>query len=407
MPFKRPPQADLATFVAYVCTDEGAAVARDVVDQSGGSGGAIHGGGLSGAARLSTDSPVAHTILAEIGNIPVDMACECVTELCKTGANVIVLGTQSDLQTYRALRTAGATEYFNLPVSAADILTAQTPQRPSGVVVDMPLVKTKSPSIAVMGATGGVGASVLAQNLAYHLSSPKGLNQRTALLDADLYFGSQAIDLDRDSTAGLFEALMTPDRIDDTFISATMSHLSDQLSLYSHQVGAGQDAGPYEGGLPRIFDPLRAEFEAVVTDLPRRLLFDRPDVTEHLDAVMLVIPAGFAGVNAATRLIERIHMSAPDLRILPVLSELRQDAGLSRKDIETTLDMPLTAILPRSDKPLTKAHRAAKPLVELQPRGPYAKVIRTLWEATKTQLKPAAQKADAKADRPLRKRLFG
>ena len=43
-------------FVAFVCTDVGAATARAVMAASGGSEETIHGGGLSGAARLSPDT---------------------------------------------------------------------------------------------------------------------------------------------------------------------------------------------------------------------------------------------------------------------------------------------------------------------------------------------------------------
>ena len=405
MPFDSTTSQDLAQYEAYVCTDEGAAIARAVVQSTGGSSAALHGGGLSGAARLASDVATAQIIIAEIGNIPVDMACECVTELRKTGAHVIVLGDQTDIATYRALLKAGATEYFSFPVAAEDILAAK-PERPAPteqVVVELPKPIAKNPSIAVLGSNGGVGASLLVQNLAFHASAPKGANLRTALIDADLQFGSQAIDLDRDETTGLFDALMTPSRLDETFISATMDHITDRLSMYSNQVRIGQDALPYEGGLPGIYDPLRAEFDAVITDLPRETLMRREDLAHHIDALVLVIPAGFSGVNAATRLIERITERNPDVRILPVLSEVRKDAGLSRKDIEKTLARKLIATLPRSDAPMSKAHRAAKPLVEIQPRGPYTKAVADIWTAAMS----AKRAPDQPATRPLMKKLFG
>jgi len=381
MPFDSTTSQDLAQYEAYVCTDEGAAIARAVVQSTGGSSAALHGGGLSGAARLASDVATAQIIIAEIGNIPVDMACECVTELRKTGAHVIVLGDQTDIATYRALLKAGATEYFSFPVAAEDILAAKT-ERPAPteqVVVELPKPIAKNPSIAVLGSNGGVGASLLVQNLAFHAS------------------------LDRDETTGLFDALMTPSRLDETFISATMDHITDRLSMYSNQVRIGQDALPYEGGLPGIYDPLRAEFDAVITDLPRETLMRREDLAHHIDALVLVIPAGFSGVNAATRLIERITERNPDVRILPVLSEVRKDAGLSRKDIEKTLARKLIATLPRSDAPMSKAHRAAKPLVEIQPRGPYTKAVADIWTAAMS----AKRAPDQPATRPLMKKLFG
>lgn len=400
MPFDSSTPHELAKVVAYVCTDEGAAVARSVVERTGGASGALHGGGLSGAARIGSDSRAAEIVLTEIGNIPVQMACECVSEICRSGAEVIVLGAQTDIETYRSLRRAGALEYFSFPVTAEDILSVQ---RDVPVKFERTQPAAKVPSIAVIGSNGGVGASLLAQNLAFHAASPKGANLRTALLDADLQFGSQAIDLDRDETVGLFEALKAPDRIDQTFLGATMDHVSDRLSLYSHQVRIGQDAMSYESGLPRLFAPLRAEFGALVTDIPRGTLMQQAELAAQLDAVILVIPAGFSGVSAASRLVERMTAQSPDLRILPVLSDLRRDAALSRKDTETAIGRSIVAILPRSDAALARAHRAARPLIECQPRGDYAKAVRKIWSAAM-----AAQHGAAKpVRRPLMKRMFG
>jgi pilus assembly protein CpaE len=190
----------------------------------------------------------------------------------------------------------------------------------------------------------------------------------------------------------MFEALMSPERIDATFIAATMDHLSDHLSLYSRQIRFGQDIQTYSAGLPQLYPPLRAEFDTIITDLPRTRLLQNPELAAQFEALVLVIPTGFSGVNAARRLIEGIADHAPDTRIIPVLSDLRPDAKLSRKDIATTIGRGIVATLPRCDAPLTRAHRAARPLIEMQPNGAYAKALRTIWSAVQTDAaKPKAR----------------
>ena len=87
----------------------------------------------------------------------------------------------------------------------------------------------------------------------------------------------------------------------------------------------------------------------MITDLPRSLVFQRSDLARHLDAVVVVIPAGFAGVNAASRLIKPVTAQKPDLRILLVVSDLRRDAGLSLKDIRATIGHDIVTTLPRCD----------------------------------------------------------
>jgi pilus assembly protein CpaE len=402
MPFDAATGQDIAQLVAYVCTDKGADVARSALELSGSDSKSLHGGGLSGAARLCSDTAQAQIILTEIGNISVEMACECVTELSRSGALVVVLGAQTDIGTYRALLKAGAAEYFTFPVSAQDILSVQPKPAETSVVVPLPQPVTKAPSIAILGSNGGVGASMLAQNLAYYSAGTKGQNRRTGLLDADLQFGSLAIDLDRDETVGLFDALRAPDRLDSTYMNATMEHLTDRLSLYSQQIRAGQDVQAYKKGLPWLFPPLREEFEVLITDLPRTVLMQHADLAQHLSVLVLVIPAGFSGVNAASRLIGRIASHEPDVQILPVLSELRHDAGLSKKDIEKTIGLPILATLPRCDVAMTKAQRAGRPLIEMQPRSAYAKVVRAIWDAATAQRKQESRRKPI----PLVGRIF-
>ncbi len=382
-------------WAAFVCTDQGAEIARAVLGRVNGDEQMLRGGGLSGAARVSTGVPVARRLLAEIGNMPVETACESVTEISQSGAEVIVLGHQADLATYRALRKAGALEYFAFPVTPDEIVALLS----APVAHDAsPLAETVSPVIGVCGSNGGVGASLLAQNLAFLAASAKGAALETALIDGDLQFGAQAIDLDQADTPGFVEALSAPDRVDATFLEATMTRIGAQLFLYGHQCGAGQNPEVLEAGLARLVGLLRKEFGAVVLDLPRALLLRPPELAKSLDALIMVVPAGFAGVNAASRLLSRLKAESPDLRVLPVLSELRRDAGLSRKEIAKGLGQEIAAVLPRADAAMTRAHRAARPMIEAEPRSPYAKSVRALWNAAVlTEEKP----------RKSRRRLFG
>lgn len=401
MPFDAETASSLTSYVAYVLTDQGADVAHQVVLASGGHEGALHGGGLSGAARLGTGALAARVVLAEIGNISLELACECVAEICRGGADVIVLGERSDMVTYRALRRAGALDYFAFPVSAEDILNTPVTLAAAPPPAPTPVLPAMAKSIGVIGSNGGVGASLLAQNLAFHAANTKGVNLRTALLDADFLFGSHALDLDRDETPGLFEALLAPGRVDDTYLNATMDHLRPQLSLYSNQVSVGQDLGALQAGLPALMPQMRGAFDAVITDLPRNLLSQAGDLPRHLDAVVVVIPAGFAGVNAASRLFKHLDREFQGLRLLPVLSEVRRDAGLSVKDVQTAIGRKLVATLPRCDAQVLRAHRDARPLIESQPRSPYAAAVRSIWEAVHTPPKDAAPKSAS-----LLKRIF-
>lgn len=381
------PSSPAPTWAAYVCTEQGAGVARAVLEDLGFGEAALRGGGLSGAARLSEGPPIAEVLLTEIGNTPLEMACDCVAEIRKTGARVVALGQQSDLSTYRALRKAGAWEYFAFPVAPSDIASLRA-EAPTPANIAPPPAAAPCPTLGVLGVSGGAGASMLARNLAFHAAGSRGPSLRCALIDADLQFGTQALDLDCPETPGLIEALSAPDRIDETFLGATMGTPSERVTLYSHQPRAGRDIAALESALPRIVAPLRKAHDALILDLPRGATLRHPALAAELDALILVVPAGYAGVNAATRLIQRLRAEVPGLRLLPVLSDLRRDAGLNRRDIARAIGVDFVAQLPRCDAAATRALRNAAALVESQPRGPYARAVRDLFALAVTTDKP-------------------
>ncbi|MFW2587266.1 AAA family ATPase [Sagittula sp. SSi028] len=383
---KVPTDTSVPVFCAYVCTDQGAALARDVLGALGVADSALRGGGLSGAARVSGDTPVAMRLLAELGNLPLDQACEAVADIRASGAEVIVLGQLDDLRTARALRRAGALDYFDygsLPEDIADLcrFTPDTVRETTPEPVASVSAPVTSPVVGVIGCSGGAGASLLARNFAFAASK----THRAALVDADLRFGTQALDLDCPTTPGLAEALSAPERVDQTFLKATMHSLNDGLSLYAHPHGATE---PSIATMPRLLPKLRENFEAVVVDLPREAILTQPDIARALDVVILVLPAGYGGINVASRLIPRLMQAAPDLRILPVLSELRKDAGLSHKEIAQALLVDIAGVLPRCDGAALAAHRAGRSIIDMQRRGAYARSVHALWKRVNGQVAP-------------------
>jgi Flp pilus assembly CpaE family ATPase len=364
-------------FAAFVCTESGEALARDVITASGAPSGALLGGGLSGAARAAQQSPGAQMVLTEL-DLPLERACAVVSRLRQGGTSVLVFGQDLSIQTYRALRGAGALEYFPMPVSAEEILSFEVTMPPAANVAE-PIGQTHR-TIGVIGTNGGVGASAFAANLAYMAASPKHEGRKTALVDADVQFGSIALDLDRDGTPGLLDALSGPDRIDATFLDGTMDHLSDTLALYS--LANDLQAGGCQGShfWPDMMRRVTQEFSTTIFDLPRNLILQTPDVLKALDAAILVVPAGYAGVSAAVRLVAYLRQEHPRLTLTFVLSDVRKDAQLSPSDIAKALGLDMAAVLPRCDAQMLRAQRKGRTVAELYPRMAYSKACHTVLD---------------------------
>ncbi len=399
-----PAQAPDCDVAAFMFTDQGAQLAREVGQSLDPGTHKLNGGGLSAAARISMGAPVARTILAEMGQMTTEDACESVAEIVQNGSSVVVIGTRDDLNLYRALCAAGARDYFAFPAEASDVLSAVArPVSPAPAAAPtIELVPTARPGtrIGVVGCAGGVGASMLAQNIAFCFSDPKGVGKRTALLDADLRFGTQAVDLDRRDTPGLLDALSAPDRIDDTLLGATMEKVNNTLSLYSHQPKLTALDLNQTDAMPQMIAALARAFDTVVVDVPRSALADDPTLAEGYDVIIPVLSPGYASVNTATRLLALLRDAAPSTRLLPVLSEFRQDAGLPAKDIAKAIGRDISAVLPKCDAAVRRAQRGARPLISDQPRSPYARILRKLCDEITAE-------GDSAVPKSIKSRLFG
>src|SRR5258708_12500982 len=83
--------------------------------------------------------------------------------------------------------------------------------------------------LAVVGAKGGVGASVVAHNIAWAVARDMQLD--TVVADLDLPFGTAGLDYNQDPPQGIADAVLSPDRVDTAFVDRLLSKCTDHLSL--------------------------------------------------------------------------------------------------------------------------------------------------------------------------------
>src|SRR5690606_18391155 len=80
-----------------------------------------------------------------------------------------------------------------------------------------------------IGAKGGVGASTIAHNVGWMMSSL--FETEVVIADLDLAFGTASIDFDQDPPQGIAEAVFSPERIDEVYLDRLLAQCSEHLSL--------------------------------------------------------------------------------------------------------------------------------------------------------------------------------
>src|SRR5205814_5847122 len=108
--------------------------------------------------------------------------------------------------------------------------------------------------LAVVGAKGGVGASTVAHNLAWHIARDLALD--SVVIDLDLAFGTAGLDYNQDPAQGIANAVLSQDRPDTALMERLLAKCTERLSLL---------AAP--ASLDRVYDFGAEAFDAVFDTL--------------------------------------------------------------------------------------------------------------------------------------------
>jgi pilus assembly protein CpaE len=279
----------------------------------------------------------------------------------------------------------GAAQVVMLPVDVVDFREAI-----NMVALQFGYAASQSQVIAVTGAHGGVGSTMLAVNLAYELAHSYQLD--TIVAELSLNFGVFASYLAIEPEYTTLELLQHAADIDIYITSKALIPFGERLSVLAGPVHAvtAPDVTPLT--IARLIDDLRQLAQVVILDVPSTLD----------DAQLATLSAADEVVLVTDHTVPSIHMSAEALRFgirahSPWVVVNRFDSEIGGLDVDhiknilaidslrtLTLDheavngsincgQPLRLCYPKS-KALADIHALAKDLLKLkQPVNPVAK----------------------------------
>lgn len=240
------------------------------------------------------------------------------------------------LELWQSAFAMGAGKVLTLPDEEDALLAAlaDAAEGPSG---------ERGHVIAVVGARGGAGASVVAASVGLGVSRAGG----TALLvDCDPLGGGVDSVVGAENSTGL----RWPDlRVRSGRVA--MSELEAALPYRKHGKGrlylmsCDRDGpGPTADAVAAVVEAGRRAGRVVVCDLPRRLDDGAGEAARRADLIVLVVPAEFRACVAAKRVLAQIG----ELRDrVQVLARGPAPDGLTAEDVVDAVGAPLLAWLPR------------------------------------------------------------
>jgi len=343
----------------------------------------VNDGGIAAAIQLLVTTSSPRRLIVDLGDAadPVT-AVQMLRDTCTAETVIVALGAVNDVKLYREICRAGAADYIVKPTTR-DLLdeAIERALRSHEEGGDAAAKEAKlGRLILFIGAKGGIGTSTLAMNCAWLLAHEH--NQRVALVDLDLQFGTMALNLDLEPGHGLCEALAHSNRVDGLFLKSAMVNESANLSLLASEepLDRAVEINPEAAAL--LFEQLRRNYSQVVVDLPRGLLSVSRDLIAKATEVMVVCDLSLASVRDTLRVISYIREASTVANVSVVANRAVNGRGqIPKADFERGIETKIAYLVPDEPKAVALAANAGKPLPAVAKRSAVVNSLRQITTA--------------------------
>jgi pilus assembly protein CpaE len=327
---------DRVPLVAFVTDADSDAVLRETLLAELGEGSEVRRGDVIAATKSLRRSSTPQALIVDVTGVDQPLtALEELALVVEPDVRVLVVGERQDAAFYRQLtRGLGVLEYLFKPLTQEMVARHLLPYlRQGGTQRDMHLRGGRV--ITVTGVRGGVGATTLAANLAWHLGEEA--RRHTILFDGDLHSGASALLLGARTTNGLRAALEHPERVDELFVERTAQPCGERLHVMAAEEKPLEAVLSQPGAAARLMAMLRRRYNFVVVDLPAR---SGPIAREILDMAhqrVLVTDATLTGAREMLRYAAIPNAPTQSRRAFTVLNRAGQPGLLTAAQMKEAL----------------------------------------------------------------------
>jgi pilus assembly protein CpaE len=273
---------------------------------------------------------------------------------------VLVVGEVEHADFYREItRGLGAAEYLSKPVTRDRVLRHFGPFAQGSAFAAPQMAGGRA--IAVTGVRGGVGATTIAVNLAWHFGV--GMRRHTVLLDPDTHLGATAFLLNIQPGPGLRMALESPDRIDSLLAERAAQPAADRLHVLAAEEKIASPTNHAPGAAPALLTALRNRYNFIIVDVPFAPVPLYRDLLDLVDQRILVMDPSLAAIRDTVRLMGLPKGPGQDQRAVVVLNRMGVPGGLSRKQVEEALKMKVDVAIPDLPRQVGNAATLGEPVM--------------------------------------------
>lgn len=280
-------------------------------------------------------------------------------------APLFVISERTDREFLLRAMHLGVREVLAWPISQDEVQAALDRVRGARRRVAGP---SRSTVVAVAGQKGGVGATVVAINLALALAELQG--ERCALVDLGRPFPDIGNFLDQVPCHDLSEVFRDIHDLDQSFFTKIMQPYEDSLAILHGISDFKEQDNINVEGVSKVFKILRSLYKHIVVDLGH--IFDDLffQVFNEADLVLMVTELNvpnFRNLKKFWALLKDWGPSRKKIKIIINRYEKNDDLGMDQ--LEKVLEEPPLAILPADHNHVHMAINQGVPLEKLARRS--------------------------------------
>ncbi|WP_122340800.1 AAA family ATPase [Pseudomonas caricapapayae] len=341
----QPPDAAPVRIAVFAANAPDAQSLEGLVQRLGEQQPHIATGGVPAALRWCAQRRAEVLLIDLDGEAAPLQALHELAERCEPECQVIALGSESDVDLYRALLHSGVVDYLRKPVRL-DLL-ASTLERARSEH-DGSFARTGR-TLAVTACAGGLGTSSVASGIAQLLSTQR--HTPVAVVDYDRHKSDQLVLLGVDGDAGLASALESQ-ALDARLLQRAMLEVNPRLHLMA-QSPVAQPAPVDTERLLNLGGNLCRLFNQVIWDLPAAHSKEMLEILRHSETRIVLTDLTVQGARSTQRLLEAIGDESDGQQLLLVENPVRGGkAPIEVEQFEAFLGRRLDMRLPHAGQTL-------------------------------------------------------
>ena len=337
-------------------------------------------------SRYEFFSDVVEQTTPDIGLVAMDSNPEQAIRLLSDVANqapqctLLVTSSSTDGRLILESMRAGAKEFLTEPVKPEDLASAL--QRVKQQMGGSPGESAQGCKlIAVAGATGGVGSSSVAVNLACALAAEEG--NSTALVDLDVALGDADVFLDTIPEYTLADVAQNVARLDLTLLKKSLTKHSSGVHLLPRPVQLEDAQLISPDSLSRVIGLLRTSFTHIVIDNSKAFGPLDMEAFRLADEILMITQLDLPCLRNVVRLMMSFdNDKSLSSKVKIVVNRAGQDAGqISLKKAQETIGRDIYWQIPNDYRVMVEVRNNGVPLLQHAPKAAITTSICELADA--------------------------